>query len=74
MAKIMISLPDGLLEDLDESASRRGATRSGLLQQIAAEHLRRERDSRAHNLERLLADPGHHGGSGAEQVRADRGR
>jgi metal-responsive CopG/Arc/MetJ family transcriptional regulator len=31
MAKVMVSLPDDLLTDLDREAARRGSTRSALL-------------------------------------------
>ena len=35
MAKVMISFPDDLLEQLDKEAERLGTTRSGLLQRAA---------------------------------------
>ena len=74
MAKIMISIPDDLLAELDRSARVRGATRSGVLQALAAEYLRQERDAQSHRIARLLDAPGRYDGSGAEHVRTDRER
>jgi predicted transcriptional regulator len=39
MAKVLISLPDDLLERIDREAERRGATRSGLIQEAARREL-----------------------------------
>jgi predicted transcriptional regulator len=39
VAKVLISLPDDLLERVDREAARRGATRSGFLQQAAMREL-----------------------------------
>ncbi len=39
MAKINISLPDGLLEELDRQAADAGATRSGFLREAAVHYL-----------------------------------
>lgn len=39
MGKINISLPDGLLEEIDRRADAAGATRSGFLQDAAAHYL-----------------------------------
>lgn len=39
MAKVLISMPDELLERVDREARRRGATRSGLLQDAAQREL-----------------------------------
>jgi metal-responsive CopG/Arc/MetJ family transcriptional regulator len=41
MAKVMISLPDALLERLDAAARDRGTSRSGLLQLAAERELSR---------------------------------
>ncbi|MCB0871514.1 MAG: ribbon-helix-helix protein, CopG family [Solirubrobacterales bacterium] len=35
MAKVMVSIPDELLAEIDSEARRQGTTRSGLLQQAA---------------------------------------
>ncbi|HEV3313199.1 MAG TPA: type II toxin-antitoxin system HicB family antitoxin [Chloroflexota bacterium] len=39
MAKVMVSLPEQLLQRIDEEAKRRGTTRSGLLQTAARREL-----------------------------------
>ena len=39
MAKVMISLPDELLQRLDKEAERRNSTRSGLLQTAISHEL-----------------------------------
>ncbi len=39
MAKVLISMPDELLERVDREADRRGATRSGFLQNAAQREL-----------------------------------
>lgn len=39
MAKVLISMPDELLERVDREANRRGATRSGFLQNAAQREL-----------------------------------
>jgi len=41
MAKVMISLPDGLLARIDGEAQRRGETRSGFLRDAASRQLTR---------------------------------
>jgi metal-responsive CopG/Arc/MetJ family transcriptional regulator len=74
MAKVMVSIPDELLADIDRDARSRGTTRSGLLQRLAAEHLARADEARAARIDRLLATPGHHGGRATHEVRRDRSR
>lgn len=39
MAKVLISIPDDLLDRVDREAHRRGTTRSGLLQKAAQREL-----------------------------------
>lgn len=39
MAKVLISVPDDLLERIDREADRRGASRSGFLQKAARSEL-----------------------------------
>ncbi len=56
MAKVMISIPDSLLEMLDAEAERRGTTRSGLLQGAARRELavlRRPREALMAELDEL---------------------
>ncbi len=76
MAKVMISMPDELLAAVDAEATRRGVTRSALLQDAARGQvglLRRDRDSILGDLDRISAlwagplDAG-------EMIRADRHR
>jgi len=58
MAKVMISMPDTLLELLDAEAKRRGTTRSGLLQDAAGRELgllRRPREEILAELDQLSA-------------------
>lgn len=70
----MISLPDDLLARVDAEARRRGATRSAVLRQYAAEAL----DGRAERLGAAMRElEGHargHGGQVAEQLKAARPR
>ena len=46
MAKVMISLPDAMLRELDVHASERGQTRSGVIQQAVRRELGRPDASR----------------------------
>jgi metal-responsive CopG/Arc/MetJ family transcriptional regulator len=47
MAKVNVSLPDGLLADVDELAHELGRSRSGLVQEATATYVTRLRDERA---------------------------
>jgi metal-responsive CopG/Arc/MetJ family transcriptional regulator len=47
MAKINISLPDGLLDDVDELAGRLKRSRSGLIQEATAEYVARLHEEQA---------------------------
>lgn len=58
MAKVMISIPDELLGMLDAEVSRRGTSRSALLQDAARRELgllRRDRDALLADLDELSA-------------------
>jgi Ribbon-helix-helix protein, copG family len=58
MAKVMISIPDALLEMLDAEAKRRSTSRSALLQNAARRELglaQRSRDSLLTDLDELSA-------------------
>lgn len=58
MAKVMISIPDGLLSALDAEVERRGTSRSALLQDAAKRELgllRRERGAVLAALDELSA-------------------
>lgn len=75
VAKVMISIPDGLLERIDSHARTVRETRSGFLQRLAERELeqagRRDRDE----IERMLNEiqPLDFGGvTAAELIREDR--
>lgn len=72
MAKIMVSLPDDLLAEVDAEARRAGTTRSAVMREFAGAALRRRRESRAAAMGSLLKDPSPHGGRAAELVKATR--
>lgn len=74
VAKVMISIPDPLLERVDAQASAAGETRSGFLQRLAERELVAE-DERRHRevielLDSIDIDLG--GKSAAEVIREDR--
>ena len=74
MAKVLISVPDPLLERVDAHAKANGETRSGFLQRLAEREL--EADDRRRNqevielLDSLDIDLG--GKSAAQIIREDR--
>jgi metal-responsive CopG/Arc/MetJ family transcriptional regulator len=72
MAKVMVSMPDDLLSEVDAEATRRGTTRSAVLRQFADAALRRRRVDRATAMGELLRQPCHHGGTSAQHVKATR--
>ncbi len=76
MAKVMISLSDELLEQVDAEARRRSTSRSALLALAVARELeRRDPAAVAAALERSRKRFGDAGGfESAELVRADRDR
>jgi metal-responsive CopG/Arc/MetJ family transcriptional regulator len=47
MAKVNISIPDGLLDDVDEAASWLKRSRSGVIQEAAAVYVAKIREERA---------------------------
>jgi hypothetical protein len=76
MAKVMISIPDGLLGALDAEVTRRRTTRSALLQDAARRELgllRRDRAAVLADLDSLSASWGGPVDS-VELIRADRRR
>jgi metal-responsive CopG/Arc/MetJ family transcriptional regulator len=72
MAKVMVSMPDDLLSEVDAEANRLGTTRSAVLRGFADAALRRRRSDRAAALGTLLAHTTQHGGAAAEHVKATR--
>jgi len=75
VAKVMISIPDALLERLDARAKAGGESRSGLLQRLAERELERAGGHDREEIERLLGElqPLDFGGvSAAQLIREDR--
>ncbi|HEX6455861.1 MAG TPA: ribbon-helix-helix protein, CopG family [Solirubrobacterales bacterium] len=73
MAKVMISIPDELLERVDTLAEERGLSRSGLLQALAERELLALEDEEQAEMRRLLelaTKP--RGGNAAQMIREDR--
>jgi hypothetical protein len=54
VAKVMISIPDKLLERLDARAKEAGETRSGFLQRLAEREVKGAEEHRRLEINRLL--------------------
>ncbi len=54
--KVTISLPDGLLDDIDAEALASGTTRSGIVQEASAHYLAHARDERSAGERQAEAD------------------
>lgn len=75
MAKVMVSLPDDVLNAIDTEAVRRGTTRSGLLRELAEEMVRQRSRRRAQRMIQIRESGGSpidHGGNVAELVKVHR--
>lgn len=72
MAKVMVSMPDTLLAEVDAEAGRLGSTRSAVLRGFADAALHKRRADRAAAMRTLLEDVSPHGGKAAELVKASR--
>lgn len=72
MAKVMVSMPDDLLSEVDAEAARLGTSRSAVLREFADTALRRRRTDRAAAMDSLLRQTAPHGGAAAERVKATR--
>ena len=72
MAKVMVSLPDELLSEVDAEARRRGTTRSAVMREFANIVLHRRREARAEAMRSLLDSASPHGGNAAEAVKRTR--
>ncbi|HEX5983618.1 MAG TPA: ribbon-helix-helix protein, CopG family [Solirubrobacterales bacterium] len=74
MAKVMISIPDKLLERLDLRAKETGKTRSGLLQHLVERELASRADREDQEIGRMLdsLDLDLGGVDAAQLVREDR--
>jgi hypothetical protein len=75
VAKVMISIPDDLLERLDAQARANRETRSGFLRRLAERELEVEHARKRKEIEDLLDKatvPGGLGGDAARLIREDR--
>jgi metal-responsive CopG/Arc/MetJ family transcriptional regulator len=72
MAKVMVSMPDGLLAEVDAEARRLGTSRSAVLRGFAEAALLRRRSDRAAALRGLMRATAPRGGDAVEQVKATR--
>jgi len=75
VAKVMISIPDGLLERIDAHARTARETRSGFLQRLAERELEQAGRQDREEIERLLSEirPFDFGGvTAAQLIREDR--
>lgn len=72
VAKVMISMPDDLLERLDAQARANRETRSGFLRRLAERELELDEAGRRKEIEDLLGPPLRMGGDSARLIREDR--
>lgn len=72
VAKVMISIPDVLLERIDSHVEAANQTRSGFLRTLAERELEIASARRREELEVLLGPPVDLGGEAARLIRADR--
>jgi hypothetical protein len=72
MAKVMISVPDDLLERLDAHARAHRETRSGLLRRLVEQEISAENAKRRKEFEDLLGPPIDLEVDAAQLVREDR--
>lgn len=72
MPKVMVSMPDDLLAEVDAEATRTGSNRSAVLRGFADDALRRRRGDRAGGMQALLAAAAPRGGDAADQVKRTR--
>jgi hypothetical protein len=72
VAKVMISIPDRLLERIDAHARSRRETRSGFLRRVAERELGEADPRRREEIEELLGPPMPLGGEAARLIREDR--
>lgn len=74
MLKVMVSMPDELLAEVDAEATRTGSTRSAVLRGYAEAAIQLRRTERAEAMRKLLRKTAvvGHGGNVAEVVKASR--
>jgi metal-responsive CopG/Arc/MetJ family transcriptional regulator len=76
VAKVMVSLPDEVLQALDLEAQRQGTSRSGLLRELAESSMRIRSGERAERMAEIdqRGPRRGYGGEVAQQVKAGRPR
>lgn len=74
MPKVMVSMPEDLLAEVDAEADRTGSTRSAVLREFAEAALRRRRSDRAAAMRALFRETAitDHGGETAERIKESR--
>jgi hypothetical protein len=72
VAKVMISIPDNLLERLDAQARLNRETRSGFLRRLVEQEISTGSTNRRKEFEDLLGPPVNMGGDAARLIREDR--
>jgi metal-responsive CopG/Arc/MetJ family transcriptional regulator len=72
MAKVMVSMPEELLAEVDAEARRLGSTRSAVIRDFADAAMSRRRQNRAEGIGDLLGEARPHGGRAAELVKETR--
>jgi metal-responsive CopG/Arc/MetJ family transcriptional regulator len=72
MAKVMVSLPDDLLERIDMQACARHESRSGFLRELAERELAAEAGKKRSGIHALLGNPVRLGGDATKLIRHDR--
>jgi len=72
VAKVMISMPDDLLDRLDAQARSNRETRSGFLRRLTERELELDETRRRREIEDLLGPPLRMGGDSARLIREDR--
>jgi metal-responsive CopG/Arc/MetJ family transcriptional regulator len=72
MVKVMVSLPNELLERIDMHARARHESRSGFLRALAERELDSEASREQAGIDALLGEPVQLGGEAARRIRQDR--
>jgi metal-responsive CopG/Arc/MetJ family transcriptional regulator len=72
MAKVMISLPDDLLAQVDARASERGSTRSATIRELAEAAFGQRADQLAQRMSELDGRATAHGGDVVSTLKAGR--
>jgi hypothetical protein len=72
VAKVLISIPDDLLNRIDEFAKRSQETRSGFLQRLSEREIAADNARRKKEFEELLGPPLPGLGDAAQMIREDR--